>query len=337
VSDTNASAAEIERNLDQTRARLNRNLGTLEDRFSPNQMMEQAIAYLRTGQGAAFTRNLGVSVRENPLPAAITGIGLAWLMASNGRPSSTTTRTYHLHERAHQAGLSVTRLPHDTDVTHRDRMDDARAAVLGVRRRASETSDAFSTRIQDAMSAAREWAASTAGQVQDSANALGDQMSRHLHDARDSLHGAQGSAQDSVQYWAGSASGGASQMMSQGQRKSSEMLGALTDTPLLLGALAVTAGALIGILLPESSVENQYLGDAGDTVRGTVRDTAQDVMDRGQHAVQATMQAGLASAKEAGLAPDQATQSAADLTAKARHIAEAALSAGKDAVQNPKT
>jgi hypothetical protein len=333
VTDANANAAQIERNLDQTRARLNRNLETLEDRFSPNQMMEQAISYLRTGQGAAFTRNLGVSVRENPLPAAITGIGLAWLMASNNKPSSNssyTQRTYHLHERAHQAGLSVSRLPHDTDDTHRNRVDDARATVLGLRRQASETSDAFATRIQDAMSAAREWVAGSMSNLQDSASTFGDQMSGHLHDAQDRLHGMQNSAQTSMQNWTGSASGTANQVMSQGRQKSSDMLSSLTDSPLLLGALAVTAGALIGVMLPESSVEHQYLGETGDNVRGTVRDTAHEVMDRGQAAVQATMDAGMSSAKEAGLDPGQ---TAADLTAKARQIAETALSAGKDAIK----
>jgi hypothetical protein len=329
VTDTNANAAEIERNLDQTRARLNRNLETLEDRISPNQIMEQALAYLRTGQGAAFTRNLGASVRDNPLPAAITGIGLAWLMASGGRPSTGSahvSRPYQLHDRAHQAGLSVTRLPHDTDETHRSRMDDARASVLGLRRQASETSESFSTRVQDAMAAAREWVAGSASQLHDSASALGDQVTGHLHDARDGLSSAQGSMQN----WASSASGSASQLVNQGRQRSGDMLGTLTENPLLLGALAVTTGALIGILLPESTLEHQYLGDAGETVRGTVRDTAHEVMDRGQAAVQATMDAGMSSAREAGL---DLNQNPADLAAKARHIAETALSAGKDAVQ----
>ena len=333
MTDANTNAAQIERNLDQTRARLNRNLETLEDRFSPNQLMEQAIAYLRTGQGAAFTRNLGVSVRENPLPAAITGIGLAWLMASNSRPTGSSAHTQssnHLHERAHQAGLGVTRLPYDTDETHRNRVDDARATVLGLRRQASETSDAFTTRVQDAMSAAREWVTGSMSNLQDSASSFSDQMSGRMHDAQDRLHGMQSSAQSSMQNWTGSASGTASQMMSQGRQKSSDMLGSLTDSPLLLGALAVTAGALIGVLLPESNVEHQYLGETGDSMRGTMKETAHGIMDRGQAAVQATMDAGMSGAKDAGFDPGQ---TAADLTAKARQVAETALSAGKDAIQ----
>ncbi len=330
MSDANANAAQIERNLDQTRARLNRNLETLEDRFSPNQLMEQAISYLRTGQGAAFTRNLGVSVRENPVPAVITGIGLAWLMASSNKPSPAYPPSYNLHERAHQAGLGVTRLSHDTDDTHRSRIDDARAAVLGVRRQASESSDAFSTRIQDAMAAAREWTSGATAHLQDSASSLSDQVTGRLHDAQDRLHGMQSSAQNSMQNWSGSASDKANQMMHQGRQKSGDMLSSLTESPLLLGALAVSAGALIGVLLPETSVEHQYLGETGDNLRGTARDAAHEAMDRGQTAMHATMDAGMASAKDAGFDPNQ---NAADLTAKARQVAETALSAGKDAIK----
>ena len=336
MSDANSNPAEIERNLDRTRARLNRNLETLEDRLSPDRLMDQAVEYLRSGQGAAFTRNLGASIRENPLPAAITGIGLAWLMASGGRqqtysgsgtyrgvsPAGLYGSRHHLHERAHQAGLAVTRADHDSDETHRDRMDDARASVLGIRRKASESSQAFSTRIQDAMDAAKEWVSDSASHLQDQANGLGDR----LHDARDRVSGASGSMQGTAQDWAGSAS----DMMDRGRQRSNDMMGALTGNPLLMGALAVTAGAVIGVLLPETSTEHQYLGAAGERARGTLRDAAQDAVHRGQTAVQAGMDAARDSAKDAGFSTGQ---SASDLTAKARTVAEAALSAGKDAAQ----
>ena len=32
------------------------------------------------------SRNLGRSLRDNPLAALLTGVGLAWLMAGSGRP-----------------------------------------------------------------------------------------------------------------------------------------------------------------------------------------------------------------------------------------------------------
>ena len=37
--------------------------------------------------GGDLGRNLGRAVRDNPLPALLTGVGLAWLMAGTGRPA----------------------------------------------------------------------------------------------------------------------------------------------------------------------------------------------------------------------------------------------------------
>lgn len=44
------------------------------------------------------------------------------------------------------------------------------------------------------------------------------------------------------------------------------------DQPLVLGALAIAAGALLGSLLPESAVESSYLGDYSDRTRSRVKD-----------------------------------------------------------------
>ena len=37
--------------------------------------------------GGEVSRNLGRSLRDNPLAALLTGVGLAWLMAGSGRPA----------------------------------------------------------------------------------------------------------------------------------------------------------------------------------------------------------------------------------------------------------
>jgi len=117
VSDANASgaqsAAEIERDLDRRRARLNQDLNALEDRMSPNQLIDQAAAYLRSGQGAAFTRNLGTSVRDNPIPAVLVGVGLAWLMASGGGSSSSrpATRGYPQARPSRRGPTTCTSVP----------------------------------------------------------------------------------------------------------------------------------------------------------------------------------------------------------------------------------
>src|SRR5690606_38457676 len=74
------SAAEIEDETRAARLQVERDIAELEHRLSPGQLMDQALDYLRHGNGAEFGRNFGRSVRDNPLPLALVGVGLAWLM-----------------------------------------------------------------------------------------------------------------------------------------------------------------------------------------------------------------------------------------------------------------
>jgi hypothetical protein len=51
--------------------------------------MDRGIDYLRHNGGTEFVQNLGSQAKNNPMPVALMGIGLAWLMAT-GRTSSSS-------------------------------------------------------------------------------------------------------------------------------------------------------------------------------------------------------------------------------------------------------
>ncbi|MCB1882377.1 MAG: DUF3618 domain-containing protein [Geminicoccaceae bacterium] len=82
------TAEEIERDLAATRASLDAKLTNLQERLSPGQLFDEAVQYVnRTGardQMTAFGQNMAVAVRDNPIPVALVGVGLAWL-AFGGR------------------------------------------------------------------------------------------------------------------------------------------------------------------------------------------------------------------------------------------------------------
>jgi hypothetical protein len=78
------SPDEIERDLHRTRAEMEETIEAIERRFSPGEMIDQAIHTLGGGP-REYAVNLGQAFKANPVPAALVGIGLAWLMASSGR------------------------------------------------------------------------------------------------------------------------------------------------------------------------------------------------------------------------------------------------------------
>jgi len=75
--ETQKSPSELEREIDLTRAHMDHTLDLLEAKLSPGELIDQVIGLAR-GNGGGFARNLTTQVQNNPLPALLTGVGLAW-------------------------------------------------------------------------------------------------------------------------------------------------------------------------------------------------------------------------------------------------------------------
>jgi ElaB/YqjD/DUF883 family membrane-anchored ribosome-binding protein len=74
-------AAELEREGDAIRADMGRTLNELERKFSPEQMMERSMSFLREN-GSNLVEEIGTTVRNHPLPVLLTAAGLIWLTGS---------------------------------------------------------------------------------------------------------------------------------------------------------------------------------------------------------------------------------------------------------------
>ena len=72
--------------IEHTRHEMDSTLTAIEHRLTPGQLVDQGLDYLRSSGANEFVQNLGVQVKNNPLPLSLVGIGLAWLMASSKNP-----------------------------------------------------------------------------------------------------------------------------------------------------------------------------------------------------------------------------------------------------------
>ncbi len=77
---------EILAEIDRTRGEMDRTLSAIEHRLTPGQLVDQGLDFLRHNGAVEFVQNLGGSAKQNPMPVALTAIGIAWLMAT-GRNS----------------------------------------------------------------------------------------------------------------------------------------------------------------------------------------------------------------------------------------------------------
>jgi ElaB/YqjD/DUF883 family membrane-anchored ribosome-binding protein len=102
-------------------------LHAIERRLTPGQLVDQGLDYLRHSGGKEFVSNLGHSVQQNPLPVALVGVGLAWLMMGGRKPHySSGASTEELASRATGAVSSVRESVGETATAVRERFDAAR-------------------------------------------------------------------------------------------------------------------------------------------------------------------------------------------------------------------
>ncbi len=85
----NRSPEQIQRDIQRTQSEIGETLEAIKRRLSPEEIMNRATAYLRAGPGE-FGRNLGRTIRDNPVPVALIGVGIGWLMFGGSRRSSRT-------------------------------------------------------------------------------------------------------------------------------------------------------------------------------------------------------------------------------------------------------
>jgi DNA-binding FrmR family transcriptional regulator len=335
MSATETDPAQIERELGETRSRLGGHLDALQNRLSPGQLLDDVMAQLRSNGGAEFGRNLLDSVRANPLPAALTGVGLAWMMASNGRNTGTVANALpdpirsDINARLRKAELGVRRAADEPEHAYDARLASARGQVLGVARHAQETTSSFSARVADAMAAARE---SVSDSVHDERERLGN--------AGEALRGAAGSISTSISGAGQSLQGAAGSSWAQGRDQVARIMEAIAESPVLLGALGVAAGAVLGALLPVSEQERVHLGGVAGQVRDSAAGVARDLADQGSAVARAAMDGGRSAAEARGLTESRSVGGIVDaalsgeLASGAAEVAHAALRAGDEAARD---
>jgi hypothetical protein len=125
--------AELE--IEATRRRIQDKAGLLEDRLKPRALLRPVQKRLEETLGAGGARILD-TFRENPLPLALTGLGLGWLMLRDlRRPAPAPPGAPSLAEKAEDVASKVKATAAD--------------AVHKAKETARRTSDWFSTTLEE--------------------------------------------------------------------------------------------------------------------------------------------------------------------------------------------
>ena len=85
------SPHEIERDIADTRAELGMLLDEIERRLAPRQLLERGMDMLKDTMRGDAT-GLGETLRQNPVPLALIGVGVGWMLLSEGTRGRVSAR-----------------------------------------------------------------------------------------------------------------------------------------------------------------------------------------------------------------------------------------------------
>lgn len=292
--DDQRDPAAIERDIERTRAEMSETVDAITARFQPEYIKEQAKEAIRDTARSAGT-SMFDTIRDNPLPAAIAGMSIAWLFANASSGSRRDDRGYRTggydRGRGYGPGPGYDRYgaygPYDGDA-HRGSGDES------LRDRAGEAAGDVRDRASDALDSAKERASDLGDRVADQAQHLQQQAEQ------------------------------------TGQRAMTWLEDQMDRSPLGVGVVALAAGALVGLSLPTTDAEQNLFGVPAQQLKSRVEEAASETLDKAKEvassvASEAKEKAGevVEAAKEkAGEVAEAAKDQAGDVADTARSEAK---------------
>jgi hypothetical protein len=280
---TDRQVDELRADIAQTRADMSETIDELQDRLNPSHLKAQLKDQVReqyeyakeTVRGATIGKvenmveRFGDSVYEtrrtitdtitaNPLPSALIGIGLAWLWMNRQNEPHRPHRGYSSRPQGDNRYYDY---DYDTAGTYPGRGRYGREGSEDRWRGGDAREATWSQRAGEAGSAA-------VGRIQETASGLASKT-------RETVSGAVGQAQTTATEWMG-------QAQHYGQRVEQRLQTGLQDNPLAFGAIALALGTAVGLAVPPTRKENEWMGEARDRLVERAESVASDTIEQVQ-------------------------------------------------------
>jgi ElaB/YqjD/DUF883 family membrane-anchored ribosome-binding protein len=286
-------SAQLEREIEAQRDRVETRIGEIRDRLSPGQLVDEIMSYTKTN-GGQFAANLGGTISANPLPATLLGVSLVWLMSGQGAKQASHTAesdsTSPEYPYATVQG-SMRRVQHaaDTDGEWYSHFEDAGGKRY--RAKSNEVGHRVGEFMDDSGRAFGGFIDETGHRVRDFRDEIGNRFDDATGWASHRLHDMKHTLSDAADYVATKAH-------NQTDRTVRYVGDAYMNQPLVAGALAFAAGAALAAALPHTKIEDDLVGDAADKLRSDATAVAADAYAEGKEAAGDLYERGKDAAKE---------------------------------------
>jgi ElaB/YqjD/DUF883 family membrane-anchored ribosome-binding protein len=167
------TSAELEREVEDARAQIDQTVAALKNKMQPRELIDEATRMMSGVSNRALTTTVD-RLRENPIPIALIGLGVAWLAFSQTRRRSSGD--------GYAPGYYETYEGYDEDEGIRARL---KARVDAAKEKLADAADKAKTRITKARSDASESAETARGRAMQFADTARAKAGEYSQAARD--------------------------------------------------------------------------------------------------------------------------------------------------------
>jgi len=236
-----------------------------------------------SAQSQNFVGGMQEAIRENPVSAALIGMGVLWMFTGGSRITA-----------------AAALLP-----------SAARATATGIGSAIQGSADAVSAAGEGLRSATSRVADSVRNTVADAASTAGQSASQ----AYDAVKGSIPTAPAAKGALARADLNGMAGTVQENLRQTFER------QPLLLGAIGLALGAGMAAAVPRTQIEAEYVGDTADRVKAKVKDLASAQVEQVTESAGRAFEAVKEEAAAQGLTPQAAREGATALGEKIKTVA----------------
>ena len=314
------SSRDLRAEINRTRAELDETFEALERKLTPRELMGEGWSLFKGGSSASANRLVRVA-RDYPLPSAVIGLGLGWLLLESSRGKARTQRyaeaygsssydtygtsrygapSYGYDETGGKRGLAA-RLG--------DRLSGAKDAVSGAAHRVGDAASGAAHQVGDAASGA--------------AHRVGDVASGAAHRVGD----AASTAGERVGEVAGTVRERASELGDRartGAYKAKQgFWDMLEERPLAVGVATLALGVVAGLAIPSTRREDELFGAKRDQLVERASEVGSEALERGKQVASVAADRIKEEVQKEGLTPE-------GLVDKVKNVAREAGTVVKD-------
>jgi hypothetical protein len=318
------NSKEIRSEINRTRSSMDETFAALDAKMTPKEIGLEMWNLFKGGSSTGLTKLWQVT-REHPMPAAVIGLGLGWLMVESSRKSDEgydglDRGAYRGNYRAdfrgdyredyrgdyRGYGSSSYRQGYagtggysgsDFDADDEGMLASAKDKVSDLASGAKEALSSATEKVSDAADWTKEHASDLGHQVADTASNLG-------HQAKDRAV--------ALKY----------QAKRQARNAKLGFWQTMEENPLMIGAATLALGVIAGLLVPSTDKEDELMGETRDHLLDEVKEAGQQALDKGKHVADAVVDKVKEEAQHQGLTPESVVDKVKNVAKEATNTAK---------------